>query len=132
MWLLTVVLCNFFIHTENISFIQQVWDSCCTHKITVVCLSVFLSGCSSIHQFCIFLRNASLVFPDFLRDGRQLDYLETDRPLFSRKVHFFPNLGKNGAKWPPSKVFPIFWKTSLVFPGNNLKWKLMLKLMFHH
>ena len=45
---------------------------------------------------------------------------------FSRKIHFCPNCGKKGLKWLQNKVFWILWKISLVFPGNNLKWKLIV------
>ena len=45
-----------------------------SYKITVVCLSVCLSVCLclsvSFCQFWIFLKNGSLVFSDFLHDGR--------------------------------------------------------------
>ena len=35
-------------------------------------------------------------------------------------------------KWPQNRAFLIFWKSLLlVFPGNNLKWKLMLLVIFH-
>ena len=62
-----------------------------------------------------------------------MEYLQTDRALFSRKIHFCPNLGKKGPKWPQNRFFWIFKKIlSLVFLGNNLKRKLILLLMFHH
>ena len=52
---------------------------------------------------------------------------------FSRKIYFRPNLGKKDPKWPQNKVFWVFWKIlSLVFLGNNLKWKLILLLIIHH
>ena len=37
-----------------------------------------------VRQFGVFLRNGSLVFSDFLRDDRLLEYLKTDRALFPR------------------------------------------------
>ena len=67
-------------------------------------LSVRLSVCPSIRpsvlQFGISLRNGSLVFSDFLHDGKYLKYLKTDKALFSSKIHFCPNLDKKGPKWP--------------------------------
>ena len=52
--------------------------------------------------------------------------------LFSRKFHFLPNLCKKGPKWSQSFFF-TFWKIfPLVFSGNNLKWKLILLLIFYH
>ena len=92
------------------------------YKITIV----FLSICLSVLQFRIFLRNSSLVFSDFLNNDRWLEYLKTDRALFSRKIHFCSNLGKKGPKWPQNRVL------SLVFPGNTIKWKLILLLRSHH
>ena len=59
--------------------------------------------------------------------------LKTDRALFSCKIHFCSNLGKKDSIWPQNRVFWIFWKDfSLDFLGINLKWKLILFLMFHH
>ena len=59
--------------------------------------------------------------------------LKTDTALFSCKIHFCPNLGKKDSIWPQNRVFGIFWKNfSLVFLGINLKWKLILLLMFHY
>ena len=79
------------------------------YKITVV--SVRLSVRLSVCQFGIFLRNGSLVFPNFLHDARYLEYLKTDRALFPIQNRVF---------W----IFlNILW---LVFPRNNLKWRLML------
>ena len=61
-----------------------------------------------------------------------MKYLKTCRALFSKKIHFCPKLGKKGPKWPQNRVLWIFWKNfSLVFLGNNLKWKLIL-FLFHH
>ena len=88
-------------------------------------MSVFLSGC----QFGIFLRNGSLVFSDFLRSSKWLEYLKTDRVLFSRKIHFCPNLGKRGSKWP---YFGFFEKFGNSFSWNHLTWKPVLLLIFHH
>ena len=46
--------------------------------------------------------------------------------------YFCPNLSKKGTKWSQNSVLRIFWKIlSLVFIGNNLKWKLILLLIFH-
>ena len=92
-----------------------------------------LSGCLfvrlSVRQFGVFLGNYPIVFSDFQHDRRQLEYLKTDRALFSRKFQFCANLGKKGPKWPQNM---IFWKTlSFVFPGNNPKWKLIFLLIFH-
>ena len=37
-----------------------------------------------------------------------------------------PSLGKRSPKWRQNRVFWIFWEIlSLVFPGSNLKWKLV-------
>ena len=88
-----------------------------SYKIT--CLSV----CSSVCQFSIFLRNGTLVFR---HDGRWLECLKSDSPFF-QKNSFLPKFGSEIA------FFWIFWKILLlVFLGNNLKWKLILLLMFLH
>ena len=68
-----------------------------------------------------------------MHSGRQLVYFKTDRALFFRKIHFSPNLDKKGPKWPQKRFLWIFWKIlSLIFLGNNLKWKLLLLLIFQH
>ena len=75
-----------------------------------VCLSVrpsiCLSICPSICQFGIFLSNGSLVFSVFYHNGRSLELLKTVRALFSRKIHFCPNFGKQG---PPEKTVINFF-----------------------
>ena len=53
-----------------------------------VCLHVCLSVCTSIRHFEFFLRSDSLVFSDFMLDGRQLKYLKTNRALFPGKFIF--------------------------------------------
>ena len=86
----------------------------------VFCQSVRLSVCLSIRQFCIFLRNDSLVFSNFWHNGRWFVYLKTDRALFSRKIDFGSDLGKKGLKWSQNSFFLFFWKILLlVFLGNN-------------
>ena len=87
-------------------------------------LSLFIS----VRQFGIFLRNWSLGFPYFLYAGN----FSTGRALLSRKIHFCSNLDKKGPKWPQNRFFWIFWTILLLFPGNNLKWKRILSLIFHH
>ena len=78
-----------------------------------ICLSVHLS----VQHFS----------PEWLIGFSSAQYLTTDRGLFSKKIHFCPNLGKKGPKWSQNRFFCIFWKIlSLVFPGINLKWKLIL------
>ena len=45
--------------------------------------------------------------------------------------YFCPNLSKKGTKWSQNSVLRIFWKIlSLVFIGNNLKWKLIFYWYF--
>ena len=52
---------------------------------------------------------------------------------FFRKNNFYPNLSKEGPKWIQNRFFLIFWKIlSSVFLWNNLQWKIILLLMFHH
>ena len=87
-----------------------------SYRITVVCLPV----CLSIHLFSLFCRNGSLVFSDFLHDGEN---------FFPEKSIFV----QIWAKRTQNRVFWIFWKIlSLLFPGNNVKWKLTLLLIVHH
>ena len=72
-----------------------------------VCLSVSLS----VHQFGIFLRNGSLVFSDFLHNGRQLKYLLTlklTKPFFRGKI-IIAKFGEKGSKIPP--IFFQFFET---------------------
>ena len=48
---------------------------------------------------------------------------------FSRKIYFCPNVGKKDSKWSQNRIFWILWKIlSLVFLGNNLKWKLVIDI----
>ena len=60
-----------------------------------------------------------------------MEYLKTFRVLFSKKTHLSPNLGKNCPKWRQS-VLDFLKNFVTSFPGNNLKWKLLLLLIFHH
>ena len=49
--------------------------------------------------------------------------------LFSGKINFCPNLGK---QFPSDSKIGFFWEIlSLFFPGNNIKWKSILLLIFH-
>ena len=94
---------------KKISFIFGAPSYGGSFKISIVCLSVRLSVhpsfrlsvCLSVCQFSIFLRNGSLVFSHFLDDDRKLEYLKTDRVLFSRKIHFLCKLGQKGTKMVP-------------------------------
>ena len=61
-----------------------------------------------------------------------MEYLKTDRALFPGKFIFFPNLGKNCRKWPQIGFLDFLRNVVLNFYGNNLKWKLLLLLIFHH
>ena len=104
-------------------------------KIAVVCLAICPSVYLQVYQFGVFLRNGSIVFSDFWHNCKYLEYLKPDRALLSRKIHFCPNLGKKGPKCPQKRVFfeTFFWNILwLVILGNNLKWKLILLLIFHH
>ena len=93
-------------------------------------LSVCLSLRPSVQSFSqIWL----IILSDFWHNGRKLEYLKTDKVLFSKKIHFWRNLSKQDPKWSQNFFFIIFWKIlSLVFHRNNLKWKLLLLLTFHH
>ena len=88
----------------------------------------------SICQFVVFLRNGSIVFFWFLAQCYIIGISNTGKVFFSMKRNlFYPNLGKKGPKWSQNRFFWIFWKILwLVFLGNNLKWKLILLLIFHH
>ena len=46
-----------------------------------------------------------------------------------KKNSFLPKFGQKLPKWSQNRVFEIFWKKlSLVFAGNNLKWKLITNI----
>ena len=107
-----VVLCNstpfafyyLFFHYNSPNFNFFFWPPSCGgfYKIHVVCLSV--------RQFSIFLRNGSLVFSDFLHDGRSLEYLKT---YCLKTEPFSPRIW---TKMTPKWVFRVFWKMlTLVF-----------------
>ena len=101
-----------------------------SYKITIVCLSV----CLCIHQFSIFLRNDTLFFSDFWRDGREIIRIFKNwLSLFSRKTNFCQIWTKRDQNGPKICFFFIFWKIlPLVFLGSNLEWKIILLLIFHH
>ena len=119
--------------------VKRLLFSCCCFLIfgppsqgtsykTTLCLSI----CLCVVQFGIFLSNVSLVFSDFLHNSRQLQYLRTGITFFSRRIHF-PTFVQKGPKLPQNRVFWTIWKIlPLIFPGNNLKWKLILLLIFHN
>ena len=105
-------------HTEGPT--RSPLSVCLLSRLSVSLPFVRLSVC----QFGICFRNGSLVFSVFCMvvDNWNIQKLTES---FSRKIHF-------AQKWPQDSFFWIFWKiSSLVFPGNNLKWKLLL-LIFHH
>ena len=79
----------------------------------------------------IFLRNSILLFPGFWHDGRWLEYLKTDRGFFPEKFSFAQIWAKKTkmTQWL-QKMF--LWILLLVFLGSNLKWKLLLLLIFQH
>ena len=84
-------------------------------------LSIYLS----VPQFGFFLKNGLLVF--FLIFGTMVDnwnILKLTELFFSRKRV------QNGSKIGLIVFFSKF--LSLVFLVNNLKWKLILLLIFHH
>ena len=84
-------------------------------------LSVYLT----VPQFGFFLKNGLLVF--FLIFGTMVDnwnILKLTELFFSRKR------AQNGSKIGFIVFFSKF--LSLVFLVNNLKWKLILLLIFHH
>ena len=52
--------------------------------------------------------NRSLVYSDFLYDGRQLENAKTDRAQFFKKMLFYP-------KWPKKSVFKVFPEIVVTF-----------------
>ena len=84
-----------------------------SYKIIVVCPS--LCVCPSVSY--LFLRNGSLVF--------LIGILKNWQPFFQENS-FLPRFGRKGHQ---SKSFWIFFFLSLVFQGNNQKWKLMLLII---
>ena len=63
-----------------------------------------------------------------------MEYLKTGRALFSMKIHFWPIWAKR-AQIGPKIIFLNFLSLLKIlksFLGNNLKWKLILLLIFHH
>ena len=56
-------------------------------------------------------------------------FKDWQRP-FSRKIHFYPSLGKKRPKWQQNRFFYISWKVlSLVFFGNNLTLTLIFLIL---
>ena len=63
-----------------------------------------------------------------------MEYLKTGGALFSMKIHFWPIWAKR-AQIGPKIIFLNFLSLLKIlksFLGNNLKWKLILLLIFHH
>ena len=71
--------------------------------------------CLSVHQFGIFLRNRSLVFSDILHGGRKLNYLKSDRALFSEKNIFVQIWAKRTQNDPIIGFFGLFKKFYIRF-----------------
>ena len=102
-----------------------------SYNITFVCLSLCLSVCPSVCLFvCLFVCPSICQFSIFVRQGlrifsvffffRNLDNWNIEKPtkLIFQENYFLLNFGE--------KKF-----LTLVFLGNNLKWKLILLLIFH-
>ena len=93
-----------------------------SYKVTIclsVCPSVRLPVHLSVRHFS---QEWIIVYFWFFAWWQVIGISKSWHSLFSRKTHFCPNLS----------FFWIFWKNlSLVCPGNNLKWRLIL-LIFHH
>ena len=102
--------------------------SACLPVCLCVCLSVCLSVCPSVRSTFFSGKVHYLIsFFWFFYNDTWLEYLKTDRALFSRKIFFCSNSTKNSPKWPQNTAFGVFLKIlSLFFPDNNLKWKLIL------
>ena len=84
----------------------------------------------SVCQFGVFLSSGSLLFSWFLARWKIIGIFKNwQRPFFLGKFIF----AQIWAKWAWNRIFWIFSNIlSLVFLGNNLKWKLILLLIFHH
>ena len=64
-----------------------------------------------------------------------MEYLKTSRALFSMKILFWPIWAKRAQIDRKIKLLNFLknlLKIQNVFLGNNLKWKLILLLIFHH
>ena len=80
--------------------------------------------------FCLFILNIFMTF--VMHNGRFIRIFKNCQTIFSQENSFLPNLGKKGPKWPQNKFFMDFLKNlSLFFLGNDLKWKLILLLIFY-
>ena len=96
-------------------------------------IKLLFSVCLSVHQqFSIELRNVLLIFFWFFAPWYTIWILKNWQSTFSRKIHLSPNLVRNCPKWHENRVFGFFEKFCDRFPGNDLKWKLVLLLIFHH
>ena len=110
-WPSTIVLMKklvyyYFPHSKRVALCSKfdILDSCPTEAP----IKLLLSVCLPVHeQFGIFIRNGLLVFSEFLHHVRA---------LFSRKIHFSPNVAKISQTSPKIAIFRFFWKIlSLVF-----------------
>ena len=55
-----------------------------------------------------------IILSDFWHNGRKLEYLKTDKVLFSKKIHFWRNLSKQDPKWSQNFFFYYFLKNFVI------------------
>ena len=98
-------------------------------------LSSYRGSCktATCPSFSVFFRNGSIIFFGFWARWLIIGISKNLQSPIFEKDSFLPKFGQKGPKIAPKVFFFIFKKVlSLVFLGNNLKWKLILLLIFHH
>ena len=108
-------------------------SSVCLPACLPVCLSVYLSACLCVR------RSVRHFSQEFVISFFLIICMIVDIGIFKNWQPFFPGnfifcqICAKRAQNGPKVFFFTFWKIfPLVFSGNNLKWKLILLLIFYH
>ena len=92
-----------------------------------ICLFVCPSAVGHFYQEWV------VSFHRFFAPWQIIGIFKNCQSHFLSKIHFFPKFGQKLPKMTPKQVFFDFLKYFVIsFPGNNLKQKLLLLLIFHH
>ena len=136
----------FFLHSSGTFEFDSyiIWHLIWSLFLLAQCVYIFILDFrpteSSIKHYCLSMRLSvpsaffsRMSFPNFLHDERWLEYLKKWQSPFSQENSFLLKFVKKAPKRPKNRFLLIFWKIlSLVFPGKNLKNKLILSFIFYH
>ena len=90
----------------------------------------YLSLCLSVQHFS---QDWPISFFRFFAQWQIIRIFKNWWSSFFQGNSFLPKFWRKGPNMVPKQFFFIFWKILLLgFPKNNLKWKLILLLIFHY